>query len=341
MAPGLAPKLAGPERATGPRARRASSPSAPPPAPTTTASTAARRGDPPRLKPAGAQQRLLVPAAVGAGRDQRGGQQRGQHRAGQPEEQEQHLRVRGVPAGGVQGRAEVVADHTGAGQVRLEVVRGADDRARRRRPGRPGGGRRGRRASAWSPPPWPAAAAWPTDEAKVASGSTITLSGGADGCDCGGAPTFWKRESACGRSTTPATLTVTSRVPGPADRDHVPGPDVQVGGRLLGDQDAGCGTRSAGGSHRGRWCGRSGQAEDDAGSGGLGACRRRWRGSRTCWRSAPLRGAVTPTARLTVAATGGLRAGLDLDLPVHGDRAQGSGGHGGLGRRSGTPQEPR
>lgn len=45
-------------------------------------------------------------------------------------------------------------------------------------------------------------------------GSRMTLSGGAAGWDWGGAPTFWNRESACGRSTTPATVTFAGPVPG-------------------------------------------------------------------------------------------------------------------------------
>ncbi len=49
---------------------------------------------------------------------------------------------------------------------------------------------------------------------KRPEGSSTTLSGGADGWDCGGAPTFWNSESACGRSTTPETCTVAGPVPG-------------------------------------------------------------------------------------------------------------------------------
>jgi hypothetical protein len=54
---------------------------------------------------------------------------------------------------------------------------------------------------------------WPTTVLKVVSGIRITLSGGADGWDWGGAPTFWKRESAWGRSTTPATVTMAGGAP--------------------------------------------------------------------------------------------------------------------------------
>jgi hypothetical protein len=46
------------------------------------------------------------------------------------------------------------------------------------------------------------------------AGSNSTLSGGATGWDWGGAPTFWNSESACGRSTTPATVSVTGGRPG-------------------------------------------------------------------------------------------------------------------------------
>ena len=76
----------------------------------------------PRRGAAGAQQRLLAAAAGGAGRGDGGGQQPGQDRAGQAEEQEQHLGVGGVAAGGVQGGAEVVADQQPAGAARFEVA---------------------------------------------------------------------------------------------------------------------------------------------------------------------------------------------------------------------------
>src|SRR2546430_1332660 len=45
------------------------------------------------------------------------------------------------------------------------------------------------------------------DEA-IAPGSRTTLSGGAVGADPGATPIDWNNESAAGRSTTPATVTV-------------------------------------------------------------------------------------------------------------------------------------
>ena len=60
-------------------------------------------------RPASAQQGLLPAAPRGARARHRGGQQAGEHRAGQAEEEEQHLGVGGVAAGGVEGGAQVVA----------------------------------------------------------------------------------------------------------------------------------------------------------------------------------------------------------------------------------------
>ena len=82
--------------------------------------------DPPRRQAAGAQQRLLVAPPAGPGSDQGGGQQRGQHRAWQPEEQKQHLGVRGIAACGVECSRDIVADYTGASQLSLQVVAGSN-----------------------------------------------------------------------------------------------------------------------------------------------------------------------------------------------------------------------
>ena len=64
------------------------------------------------------------------------------------------------------------------------------------------------------------------------------MSGGAAGWAPTGAPTFWNRESAWGRSTTPSTTTSTGAHAGPSDVDGVAGRRMQVGGGLLGNQDA-------------------------------------------------------------------------------------------------------
>nr|WP_231915166.1 hypothetical protein [Rhodococcus sp. AJR001] len=83
------------------------------------------RGQPDQLAPAGAagtKQRLLLPAAHLPGRNDSGGQQARQHRGGQPEEQEQHLRVGGIRAGGAQTRTEVVPDQRRASAAGLEIV---------------------------------------------------------------------------------------------------------------------------------------------------------------------------------------------------------------------------
>ena len=78
---------------------------------------------------AGAKQRLLLPAAYLSGRNDGGGQQACQHCCGQPEEQEQDLRVGGVRAGGAQTRAEVVSDLRRAGAAGFEIVRCRGHRA--------------------------------------------------------------------------------------------------------------------------------------------------------------------------------------------------------------------
>ena len=77
----------------------------------------ARDGCPPR-----AQERLLAAAIVGSGARHDDRQEGGQHCAGETEEEKRDARVETVAARGVQGRREVVGDDSGPRQARLEIL---------------------------------------------------------------------------------------------------------------------------------------------------------------------------------------------------------------------------
>ena len=74
-----------------------------------------------------AQQRGVAAAAVGAGRGDRGGDQAGEIAPGNAEEEEEELGVERVLARLVERRAEVVAHEARAGELGLEVARLARD----------------------------------------------------------------------------------------------------------------------------------------------------------------------------------------------------------------------
>ena len=82
--------------------------------------------NPPLRQTTSAQQRLLIAPPAGAGSNQSGCQQRGEHSARQPEEQKQHLGVRGIAARSVERGGHIVADQRGPSQLRLEVTACSD-----------------------------------------------------------------------------------------------------------------------------------------------------------------------------------------------------------------------
>ena len=81
----------------------------------------------------------MVATTLSTASSQRHRDEPGQDGARKTQEEEQHLGVEGVGAGRVEGGTQVVADQTGAGQSRLDVVGPARD-------SREGGGRIGRKA---------------------------------------------------------------------------------------------------------------------------------------------------------------------------------------------------
>ena len=213
---------------------------APPTTPTTPASTSDQPHQLGGGAAPGAQQRLLPAAPGGAGLGDRGGQRQRQQRAGSAEEEEEDLRVARRPRAPRPARrrgcspttaAPAGADRQVVGRAGLRDERGRRDRAAAGVVAR-------RRGSASTPGPGGCGRARRTRCGTRPAGSRTTLSGGATGWDWLGAPTIWKSESACGSSTTPATVTRYGGRPGPRDLDAVAGGDVQVGRGLLGEQDA-------------------------------------------------------------------------------------------------------
>ncbi len=164
-------------------------------------------------RPSGAQQRLLTPATCGSRSGNRCRQQPGQ--APRPALREtRRAPVRRARRTRAASRAGPRLSPTRAApdEPHLEVAR----RAGHLREGR----RRDRRASrseraAWicvltKSGRWTATASNNVCHCRL--GEEDTLSGGACGCAPVGAPTFWKSESAFGRSTTPSTRTGTGAV---------------------------------------------------------------------------------------------------------------------------------
>ena len=74
-----------------------------------------------RRRAACAEQGVLAAPRLGTGRGDRGGEQPGEHHAGRCQDEEQHLGVEGVLAGGGERRREVVADDPTAGEPGLEM----------------------------------------------------------------------------------------------------------------------------------------------------------------------------------------------------------------------------
>jgi hypothetical protein len=275
------------------------------------------------------QQRLFPapPGRPGAGDG--GGQQARQDRARQTEEQEQHLGVRGVLTGRVQGRAEVVADGGSARAARLEVVRRRGDGGERRR--RIGG-----------QPMGTAHVDLLGDQVGPGFGERVEnlvparlrkqehVVGRGDGLCSDGSSDLLEQGIRLGQVHDAVDGDPYWGEAGAADGHGVTGAGVQVRGGLLSEQHsaAGSGQRPQFDGERARVV--VGDTEDDPGSGGLrgaggGAEPRGLREAHRQRAAHPCRGPDGAEHRP------GIGAGFHLHLPVHRHTTGRPRGHGGLG----------
>ena len=132
LAVASAPKLDEPN-ADAPITAAAPRPTAPPAIPTSSDSARARRVSTADVGTTGPQERLVAAAPIGTRPRDRAGQQSGQQRPGQAEEEEGHAGVEAVAARGVECGREVVADDGRPRRARLEVLGEAERACVRRR----------------------------------------------------------------------------------------------------------------------------------------------------------------------------------------------------------------